>query len=262
MSDTIPVLGIPHYNRPDLLERCIRSIDHPVDTLVIIRNGPMTEFPVDFIISLQLRKLPNLFRHGTVEIVQHHNAGVAASWNETIKLFPAPYWMLVNNDIQFAPGDLAKMAAAAVHCSTPAHPRADVGRVGMLYGNHGASWFAITAAAVDEVGLFDENFYPAYLEDCDWGYRADLLGVRRRNVEGVNSFHGAKFTDGVHGSATIYSDPELRKKNGRTHASNFDYYRRKWGGNNGQEIYKTPFNEPLPVSFWKFETALRKQNQW
>lgn len=239
----IPVLGIPFYNRADLLARCLRSIDYPVDKLVIVNQGPL--YPE------RAEELTPSARE--YHVIQHPNAGVAGAWNEIIKLFPAPWWMLVNNDIEFAPGDLEKMAKAA-------HGTNGTDTTGIYYGNHGASFFIITQFGVRFAGLFDENLYPAYLEDCDMSRRMDLLGVPRRNVEGIRSRHGdSKLT----GSCTINSDPELARKNGRTHGRNFDYYKAKWGGINGKEIYEHPFNDALwPVWAWRFDPAFRKEQQW
>ena len=246
----IPVLGIPHYNRPDLLLRCVKSIDYPVKHLVIVANGLPSETPPDFV----LRDTADRNLVENVRVITHPNAGVAGAWNEIIKLFPAPWWLISNNDIEFAPGDLQKLG----DCVTATIGKLD--QPGKIYGNHGASWFAITAHGVATVGLFDENIFPAYLEDCDWSYRADLLGVRRFTIEDVHARHGDdKFT----GSATIMSDAGLRKKNHRTHGGNFDYYRLKWGGINEQETFKTPFNQlDWPVWAWKFDPAMRAKQQW
>jgi GT2 family glycosyltransferase len=243
----IPVLGIPHYNRPDLTFRAIHSIDYPVENLVVVNNNPPKDFPwVWFENDLTSNPLVKNFK-----MISHPNAGVAGAWNEIIKLFPAPWWLIVNNDIQFTPGDLEKMAAQAGDTERAA---------GIYYGNHGASWFAITARGVEAAGLFDENIFPAYLEDCDMSRRMDLLGIKRLTVPGCNAIHGdGKLT----GSCTVNSDPLLQHHNGRTHANNFKYYRAKWGGDNEKEIYTTPFNDPhWPVWAWKFEPAMRAANQW
>lgn len=257
---SIPVLGIPFYNRLDLLFRCVASIDHPVDDLVIIRNGKeMVEFvnlgDGPFLLNdTQQCRVPDCVRNVTV--IRHPNAGVAASWNEIIQLFPSPWWMIVNNDIAFSPGDLGKMAQTVeegtVGC--PGDP------VGMVMGNHGASWFAVTSRGMQDVGLFDENFYPAYLEDCDWHHRARLAAVPMTHAPGVASIHGE---GEMTGSCTIHSDPSARENNHRTHGGNFDYYRLKWGGINGQETFTHPYNDPaLPVWAWRYSPAFRATQQW
>lgn len=253
----IPVLGIPHYNRPDLTARCIASIDFPVAKLVLVFNQPSLPQEDFKLIATTITKCRHIEKF---VFIFHPNAGVAGAWNEIVKLFPAPWWLITNNDIEFAPGDLARMATTVTE--RQASNRADVG---MFYGNHGASWFGLTAFGVGEVGLFDENIYPAYLEDCDWAYRADLLGVPRVTVDGLRARHGEVAADGtpITGSCTIMSDPEARANNGRTHGRNFEYYRAKWGGINEQEQFKTPFNDPhWPVWAWRFDPAFRRGNQW
>ena len=245
----IPILIIPHYNRPELTARCINSIDHPVTELVLILNGGAESCWE--LIGHAARAKGHLITKLTV--LRHPNAGVAGAWNEGIKLFPAPWWLIVNNDIQFAPGDLGRMSAAVESPLAYSAP-------GIFYGNHGASWFGITAECVALAGLFDENIYPAYLEDCDYSRRCDLLGVTRANVGGCLAVHGEPSQPG---SCTVNENPGLAQKNCRTHGGNHEYYRAKWGGANGQERYATPFNEPgWPVDFWRFEPARRLAQMW
>lgn len=241
--NAIPVLGIPHYNRLDLTLRCIQSIDHAVDTLVIVMNGDHRNAGQ---IAVRAGCNPNIH---AIKFVEHPNAGVAGAWNEIIKLFPAQWWLISNNDIQFAPGDLARMAFQVERRAA-----------GVCYGNHGASWFGITAACVETVGLFDENIYPAYLEDCDYSVRCDLLGMPRANVPGCTSVHGDEKQSG---SCTVNISPQLAAENSRTHGLNHGYYQAKWGGPNGHETYKHPFNDPQwPVWAWRFLPSGRADRRW
>jgi len=228
-------MAVPFLNRRDLLLRCVASIDFPVERLVIIQNGTEdgTVDPPPSVLNWTL--------------IRHPNAGVAASWNEAITLFPADYWLLVNNDIEFAPGDLAKFH----------HDITNDPALGCLYGNHGASWWGVTEMGYNTVGAFEQALWPAYLEDTEWAYRADLLGVKRATVHGLTSKHGdAKAT----GSCTIMSDPELRRKNGITHGKGFEFYKKKWGGINGQEVFKHPFNDPsIPIWACRPDTRIRRE---
>ncbi len=260
----IPVLGIPHFNRPDLLVRCIASIDTPVDTLVVIQQGKREDqlFSVGggllyIATGLSAVEVPKCV--GMLVIITHPNAGCAGAWNEIIKLFPAPWWLITNNDIEFKPGDLAKMVHF-VESGNREIAKAETDSLAMAYGNHGASWFGITAHGVRAVGLFDENIYPVYLEDCDWDYRAKLAGARVMTVEGLLAKHGDEKSGG---SCTIRSDEAIARRNMETHGGSFVYYRQKWGGTNGHEVFKTPFDMPgVPVTHWSFDPARRARQQW
>jgi GT2 family glycosyltransferase len=241
----IPVLGIPHYNRPDLLERCVESIDYPVSKLVIVQNGEDRDFPLAVLLKEDVAE--------KIIHIKHPNVGVAGSWNEIIMLFPSPWWMLVNNDIQFTPGDLEKMAKAA-----EANPDA-----GHIYGNHGASWFVVTEHCIRTISLFDFNLRPAYLEDSDHAYRCDLAGLKRITIPDCNAIHGEQVRGHMEGSRTVNATPQLQMENSRTHGNNFNYYRRKWGGVNEQETFKHPFNNPnLPLWAIQYDPDHAAQQQW
>jgi glycosyltransferase involved in cell wall biosynthesis len=251
MSDNkIPVMGIPTLNRGDLLRRCLDSIDYPIENLVLVNNGH------DPVCKEVIRDAEISCANGDAmwercQVVQYPvNAGVAASWNTIITLFPAPWWMLVNDDIMFTPGDLAKMTVDAWRNGHKA---------GCIFGNHGASWYVRTKYGVDMCSTWDCNITPAYLEDCDMSYRNELLGVLEYDVEDVHAIHGIA----GNGSQTINLTPELAAKNSRTHAGNFEYYIRKWGGVNGEEKFKTPFNDPnWPVWAWKLDVERIAKQQW
>lgn len=257
----IPVLGIPVLNRGDLLRRCVSSIDYPIDTLVIINNGREASVleAIEEIRTGQNAGLmsgdvaPARWRH--LEIIGPSldplcwkgNRGVPGSWNEIARQ-PGAYHLIVGNDILFQPGDLATLAGfieprVATHTS--------------IYGNHGHSLFAITPLHREIVGTFDENFYPAYLEDCDDSWRIRQAGGVSENCPGLRAIHGEAPS---WGSSTIFSDPHLRNANGVTHGNNFQYYFRKWGGMNGGERFRTPFNRGGDIRSWELEPEHRKAN--
>src|ERR1700760_3299001 len=150
----IPVLAIPHLNRPDLLRRLVESVDYPVRDFAVIQNGPDKDCEIEFILSL-MQKIP----HHRFHHLRGPNLGWAGSVNYALTAFDAPYWMFANNDIAFAPGTLAKMdkAAREHHLDSAA-----------LFGEHGHSYFIMTRRGVNKVGLYDYGYHPAYLEDVDW----------------------------------------------------------------------------------------------
>ena len=91
-----------------------------------------------------------------------------------------------------------------------------------------------------------------------------MLGVMRINASGLKSIHGTAVdgADQTKGSCTVNSAPELAALNGQTHAGTFDYYAAKWGGRNGQEKFRTPFNcMHWPVWAWRFDSERRRKQK-
>jgi len=169
------------------------------------------------------------------------NRGASRSWNEGIRdgyASGADVVIVCNDDILFSSGDVDKVADRAIE-------NRDVFLVTMAgwhsgfnvaCPSHGYSCFAINPIAIETVGYFDVNIFPAYLEDCDYSYRAVVLsGLQQTNVADTMVFHV--------GSYVIKNDEAISAQNAHTHGLNFQYYDRKWGGINGQEVFMTPFND-------------------
>lgn len=102
---------------------------------------------------------------------------------------------------------------------------------------------AIHKDLIAEVGNFDENFYPGYGEDADFGHRLDLIGYH------PESFYDAGNTtigSGLHKRSGTWSwDTTSQLRTGRLE----DYYAFKWGGRPG--VFEHPFNNPEnPLSYW------------
>lgn len=165
-----------------------------------------------------------------------HNRGVAASWNlgrERV-LVEGLDWLIV--------------CSAAVRFGTPMgsdllaeleqHSGARV-----VEGAWGLGWHLIcfSRRVLEEVGSFDENFWPAYFEDNDWSWRFHLVYAtqppywEKVTVDAwVRSFAHAERFAGVRAYA-----PGL-----------LDYYRAKWSGVPGQERFAHPFNDSSKSLAW------------
>lgn len=225
----IPVIGVPILNRPELLDALIDSIDVRVEQTIVVDNG----------------KLFDLYgSESKLSVIQPgHNIGVSASWNLVMQVTPhAPWWLLVNNDVTFGPGDLAILAQTI-------DPE-----LAAIYQMPSFSAFAMTQPGLTAVGYFDENFHPAYNEDLDMNRRAQLAGVPVIAVP---------FTGTHVGSATIYSDARYRFRNGFTHPANDEYYARKWGGpKEGGETFTTPFNQGGHVGDWRLDPERLRNQAW
>jgi GT2 family glycosyltransferase len=169
------------------------------------------------------------------------NRGVSRSWNDGMLAGfarKADAVLIANDDIAFASGDVEKLAARAV-----AHRESYiVSCAGTHLGfqrrvpSMGYSCFAINPVALQKLGAFDENIFPAYCEDQDYAYRARLAGLQEENCADTQLTHV--------GSASVRSDPILFRQNLVTQARNALYYQQKWGGSAGSETFLSPFNNP------------------
>jgi hypothetical protein len=215
----IPVLACPVLV-PGKVGAMLASVDVPVGRTIVIAQG--SDVPEATI------RLP-------------HNIGVAAAWNLAIKCSPwASWWAIVNDDLEFAPGDLARLVEAM------ADSRA---RVVTL---DGFSAFGINREAVERVGFFDENYHPAYVEDCDYEYRCKLTGVPMIVVQ-ASLHHERSYSVGN----------GYREHNARTHPENNDYHVRKWGGPiRGGETLETPFGAGASPDVWTLSLQRLRLQSW
>lgn len=224
-------MGIPVLNRVDLLRKCLASIDYPVGRLVVIDNSGTGKFG----------DLASDVRYDALIVDPPSNLGVAASWNFTIRTTAdAPWWLLANADIEFAPDDLNVLHEWMDAQTGPA--------IGMLV-EFGA--FAINAACVETVGFFDENYVPIYCEDTDYRRRCLLAGVPLTTLPSRTTHVGSVSYQGKHA-------PD----NARTYPQNVAYYRAKWGGWIGEERYATPFDEGGSVADWTLDLTRLRSLAW
>jgi GT2 family glycosyltransferase len=217
----IPVLATPVLDRYDLLAGMEASVDIEVKRYYVIDNGGKYD-------SVQTVDTPDWWesRHVCRPGV---NLGFAASVNLAIKAnLGGPWWLFVNDDIIFSPGDLQALED---------HMWASV-TVPMLATMQGCGYsaFAINEHVVEAVGWFDEAYHPAYCEDTDFNWRCERLGIHPSEVPGTSRHLG---------SQTIGSSMSRRNSNDWTYPRNVKYHEAKWGGAPRSEVYATPFNKPF-----------------
>ena len=158
----IPVLGIPTMTRHDLAQRCIDSIDYPVEKLLIVNNDGDDWEP----------RL-NPFVREYHQVCLPTNFGCAGAWNMVIKCYPfAPFWLIASDDTYFTPGALELIDAEA-------DPN------GFQHLSVEPLWaaFVIGEGAVRKAGLASELFHPVYFEDNDWQRRLEAAGVPISTIE-------------------------------------------------------------------------------
>jgi hypothetical protein len=243
---SIPVIGTACVNGPHWVYRLLYSIDYPVDNFVVFNNNGRGELTEELDL---LQKVPH--KHVKKITVCHlpANLGCPGAWNLIIKSFMrSPYWLIVNHDIMFTPGFLDAMVAHASDAET-----------GIVHGENG-SWdiFLIKDWVVQNFGLFDENLYPGYCEDMDYGMRFKHRELKRHLTVGIPYYHGEKSGNYDDGSQTWRTEPELAAGIHRAHELNKEYLHAKWNpawqSHVEGEVYRTPFNNPnIPLDFTTYD---------
>jgi O-antigen biosynthesis protein len=105
------------------------------------------------------------------------------------------------------------------------------------------SCFMITKDTIDQVGWFDEGFYPGYFEDNDYHHRIKrILGDQAAiTITTAMFYHYGSRTQNQAIGKPIVPGPQFE--------ANRAYYVKKWGGQPGQETFEHPFNDPsLPLT--------------
>ena len=122
------------------------------------------------------------------------------------------------------------------------------------YALHTASkhWFVTTKLGVEKMGYYDENFCPCYYEDTDYCYRRTLSGYEK---EGMFHIFEPQGISSAGTSLAIRAEKRILKHYELNSSRMMNYYIRKWGGLQGKEIYKTPYNDPnMKINDWILET--------
>lgn len=111
-----------------------------------------------------------------------------------------------------------------------------------LEAAHGIGWhlIAFRREVFEKVGLFDENFYPAYYEDIDFGRRVSLgFDLDPPYWEKVSvDVAIAGFAHGINLGHVQASDKSM-----------LGYYTKKWGDKPGYERWNRPFGDK-ELSWW------------
>jgi GT2 family glycosyltransferase len=212
MLSSIPVLIIPVLNRFDLLEQTLDSVDYPVDNILIVDNSNSYKTNRE---NVHVLNMPS-------------NFGVAGSWNLGIKSFPhASYWVIGSNDNHWVSGSMKMMAEQSNEDN-------------LVLSSQDWNTFSIGSNVIKKVGIFDENYYPAYHEDTDYLERIRLKNMKeciKRTDIPVACF-GA--------GTTMHSNPQFRKKNEFTGEANRIYYMNKIYGE----------DEHYDCSFWDLQRRI------
>lgn len=115
----------------------------------------------------------------------------------------------------------------------------------------GHSWHAIAIhrSTFERVGLFDPNFWPAYWEATEWGYRLRLVGIEGAGWPRVWC-NALSMGQAIHVDRQRWDAPACPSQ------PLMDYYAAKWGAMSPDEVYEHPFGDPSKPIDWFEEPSI------
>ncbi len=216
---------LPVYNKPDLTENCLKSIEAKTRTpyrLIIIDNAS----------DERTRKYLEDYKVSSPDCVlarNGENAGWVKAVNQGIRLSSAPYVCIMNNDTVVETDDwLGGLMALA-------DAEKDIGLVNPDFGEkapHAGKkayieidfcrgyCILVKRSVIDAIGGLDESYGLGYYDDDDFSVRAIRAGFRCVKASGVTVRHLRDST-----FAALFQDDTRRA----LHEKNKQLFYSKWG---------------------------------
>lgn len=219
------------WNRAALLRECLEALERQTfrdfETIVIDNGSTDDSVQVvrDHFSSVRLITLLD-------------NVGFSKGNNIGIRESRGTYIALLNNDAVATPGWLEALVSSIEHnpsvgfCASKMllyHHRQVINSAGIIFFTVGTAmdrgWMALDGipfdrpaytmgacagaalyrkSMLDDIGLFDEDFSPAYLEDVDLSLRAQLRGYRCLYVPSAVVYHRLGATLGYKSFTSVY----------------------------------------------------------
>lgn len=181
---------------------------------------------------------------------------LSQAWNRGINKAAragCDYVLVINDDIIFSPATIDALVDTMSACDQEEVVLVSGDNVCnsvseyAIYGCYGVnkvevvdspdfSCFLVRPDILSRVGLFDQNFIPAYFEDNDYHYRIKLLGFKGLRTTAAPYYHRISMTQNLDPENPVVTTPKFE--------GNRAYYVMKWGGEPGDETFVTPYNDP------------------
>ena len=155
-----------------MLDRLAASIDYPLTRKIVVGNGcDLSEWGK---------------KHQDWHVWDSPiNLGCAGGWNLSPTLIPDfDGAIIVNDDQEFQPGVLEEICTSSdLHLDAP-----------IIHVNEREAYdiFVWNKCGVETIGLFDENFWPAYFEDYDYRNRLKAIGAKPYHIKNYLPVHHGK----------------------------------------------------------------------
>mmetsp|Transcript_8472 Transcript_8472/g.35409 ORF Transcript_8472/g.35409 Transcript_8472/m.35409 type:complete len:769 (+) Transcript_8472:266-2572(+) len=257
----IPVVIVPVLSETNLISRCLRSIDVPVSIIILIFNSNIVDFSdegrktlVD--LSEEIDALSTDFAETLVVIRTRENMGYGRSMNLGMKLSPwAEWWLCTSADVEFPPSSMQSVLPTIDR-------EARSGAMLFMLGIH-FSAVVLTQHLVQKVGYFDENLWPAYVEDCDLMLRVRMAAVGLEfDVDSISDvdwevpghYRYLQPKPSLLHVGQRGSTGSIGQQIARAHENNKKYYQKKWGvsskqWNHGRGIFSHGCGIPMKGQF-------------
>jgi hypothetical protein len=180
---------------------------------------------------------PEFRRHVLVVDNTTHNRGVAASWNvgARVVLEDRLDWLVVVSAATRFGSEGGRDFLKVLDVSD-----GWVVESGAPVGWHLLAW---SRRILERVGLFDENYHPAYGEDADVSRRVHVAQAEDGEPTAWECHDGDVWiASRGHGTELAGVEPNI--------ARSIRYHERKWGGWSGHERFRRPFDTKRPLSWW------------
>lgn len=214
---------IPYVNRPDLLERAVRSVPELWKDLTILDNsedGSAVDIKQFYPVEVFEPPVPLSF-------TQSQNFFFKYAKRRGCK-----FVLWLHNDCEIPAGAVQKLIEYVRNLY------AEGRRWGVCFTYYDI-FSAVNLEMIDEVGGYDTNIR-AYKSDQEFYFR-----VRKAGWELINTEIEVEVIKAGHvGSQTIRSDEKLSLINGVIQTADAFYYEQKWGSDAGNEKYEFPFDRP------------------
>lgn len=201
-ADAVNII-IPLLNQLPFTRRCLAGLRQETDgpfRAILVDNGS-TDGTREYLATVA----------GAEVIVNERNVGVAAAWNQGVRLARGRWTVILNNDTVLPGGWLRRLVSFCerehVQVASPSMREGELNydpegyaeefvrsmggrkRMGVADG----ACFVVERKVFDEIGAFDERFFPGAYEDADFFRRAKNAGFRLA-VTGSSFIHHFGFT--------------------------------------------------------------------
>jgi hypothetical protein len=216
---TVP-LWIPFVNRPDLLEKAIRSTWHGGVETIVIDNSNGGDLP-DSASVVDTPPVPLTFSQTQNYMLKR---AIGETNARTSVWIANPFYLFMHADAE-AEGDTVQRLVAMANAYT-----IQKRKWGVIFTNYDAL-AAFNTEAFRAVGGWD-TMLSWYLSDCDMYRRLRLAGY-----ELIDSGLPVKHAP----SQTLNADPAIRRAVNMEVPFREAYYAAKWGGLNEHETFDKPW---------------------